>query len=162
MKAYRLKRCRVCGKEYLPTAPNQKYCTECRLGANRVCDANYQREHPEHNRASVSRWQKANLESRAVFGSKWRSLKYANTPISEMLTSTEWLTILAEASGHCAYCDKEAKLTLDHVIPLSKGGKHSADNVVPACSHCNSSKGNRTLAEWQAKERRHEQTEARS
>ena len=85
-------------------------------------------------------------------GSKRRALKYANTLPDEMLTRGQWLAILAEANGHCAYCGKEAKLTLDHVIPLSKGGKHSKDNAVAACAHCNSSKGNRTLAEWKAKE----------
>jgi len=31
---------------------------------------------------------------------------------------------------------------MDHVIPLSKGGKHLPSNVVPACASCNSSKGN--------------------
>lgn len=96
-------------------------------------DAKYAREHPEEL---------------CLRTEKHRALKYANTPISELLTSTEWLAILAEANGHCAYCGKEAKLTLDHVIPLSRGGKHSIANVVPACEHCNKSKGNKTLEEW--------------
>lgn len=96
-------------------------------------------------------WDRAHRETRILHCSKRRSLKYGNTPISEMLTSVEWLAILALADGHCAYCGKEAKLTLDHIIPLSKGGKHSKDNVVPACAHCNSSKGNKTLEEWNAK-----------
>jgi 5-methylcytosine-specific restriction endonuclease McrA len=91
------------------------------------------------------------LERIAVSHSKRRAAKYGNTPISEMLTSTEWLAILTEADGHCTYCSKKAKLTLDHVIPLSKGGKHSKDNVVPACLHCNSSKNNKTLEEWLGK-----------
>jgi 5-methylcytosine-specific restriction endonuclease McrA len=80
--------------------------------------------------------------------SKRRIAKYANTPLDEMLTSTEWLAILAEANGHCAYCGKEAKLTLDHVVPLSKGGKHSKENIVAVCTHCNCSKKDKTLEEW--------------
>jgi len=99
-------------------------------------------------------WKKANSDKVAVSNSKRRAAKYANTPLDEMLTSTEWLAILAEHNGHCHYCDKEARLTLDHVRPLSKGGKHSKDNVVPACGHCNSSKGNKTLEEWWAKRER--------
>jgi 5-methylcytosine-specific restriction endonuclease McrA len=103
-------------------------------------------------RAEASRaWHKANPEKCCAMAAKRRALKYSNTPISEMLTSTEWLAILAEANGHCAYCGKETKLTLDHVIPLSKGGKHSKDNVAPVCGHCNSSKGNKNLEEWNAK-----------
>jgi 5-methylcytosine-specific restriction endonuclease McrA len=103
---------------------------------------------PEKHRASDAKWRKANVEKIAVWASKRRAAKYANTPLNEMLTSTEWLAILAEANGHCHYCGREAKLTLDHVIPLSKGGKHSKDNVVPACLHCNESKKDKTLREW--------------
>lgn len=44
----------------------------------------------------------------------------------------------------CQYCGSTKQLTLDHVIPRSKGGKHSWENVVTACERCNSRKGNRT------------------
>jgi len=47
----------------------------------------------------------------------------------------------------CQYCGSTKKLTLDHVIPRSKGGKHSWDNVVIACEQCNSRKGDRTLSQ---------------
>lgn len=47
----------------------------------------------------------------------------------------------------CQYCGSTKKLTLDHVIPRSKGGKHTWDNVVIACSGCNSRKGDRTPAQ---------------
>lgn len=93
-------------------------------------------------------WRHANPIKDNLQMERYRTLKYANTPVDEMLTSTEWLAILVESQGHCHYCDKEAKLTMDHVIPLSKGGKHSKDNVVAACQHCNSSKNARMLEEW--------------
>ena len=38
--------------------------------------------------------------------------------------------------------------TLDHVTPLSKGGAHVIENLVPACRPCNSSKGDKLLADW--------------
>ena len=47
----------------------------------------------------------------------------------------------------CQYCGAKEKLTLDHVIPISKGGPSSWENVVTACSPCNSKKGNKTPAE---------------
>jgi 5-methylcytosine-specific restriction endonuclease McrA len=93
-------------------------------------------------------WDRANPEKCRLHCSKRRALKYDNTPINELLTETQWQTLLAKYDGHCAYCGKEVKLTLDHVIPLSKGGKHSIDNVVPACLHCNDSKGARTPEQW--------------
>ena len=50
--------------------------------------------------------------------------------------------------GHtCQYCGSTKDLTLDHVIPRSKGGPHTWDNVVAACQQCNYSKGDRSLTE---------------
>ena len=43
----------------------------------------------------------------------------------------------------CQYCGSGKQLTLDHVIPRSKGGQHTWTNVVTACSACNSRKGSR-------------------
>ena len=44
----------------------------------------------------------------------------------------------------CQYCGSTHKLTLDHVIPRSKGGAHTWENVVTACTGCNGRKGDRT------------------
>lgn len=41
----------------------------------------------------------------------------------------------------CQYCGNTKRLTLDHVIPRSRGGTHTWDNVVTACETCNSRKG---------------------
>jgi 5-methylcytosine-specific restriction endonuclease McrA len=41
-------------------------------------------------------------------------------------------------------------MTLDHIIPITKGGNHIKDNVVPACGYCNSSKNNKLLEDWLA------------
>ncbi|KAM3091219.1 HNH endonuclease [Phormidesmis sp. 146-35] len=47
----------------------------------------------------------------------------------------------------CQYCGTTKHLTIDHVIPRSKGGTHTWDNVVAACERCNSAKGDRLLHE---------------
>ncbi|MEB3336903.1 MAG: HNH endonuclease [Leptolyngbyaceae bacterium] len=50
--------------------------------------------------------------------------------------------------GHaCQYCGSTRRLTLDHVLPRSKGGGHTWDNVVAACEPCNHGKGDRTPQE---------------
>ncbi|WP_374215876.1 HNH endonuclease [Frankia sp. AiPs1] len=51
-------------------------------------------------------------------------------------------------SGSCTYCD-EASTETDHIWPLSRGGPDTPDNIVPACSRCNRSKGTKLLTEWQ-------------
>jgi hypothetical protein len=55
--------------------------------------------------------------------------------------------IFARYGGACAYCDSPAE-HLDHVVPLSKGGTDTEDNVLPACAPCNLSKGALLIAEW--------------
>ncbi len=48
----------------------------------------------------------------------------------------------------CQYCDRQvADLTIDHVIPRSRGGLHVWDNVVSACKQCNHRKGGKSIAE---------------
>ncbi|NEO26641.1 MAG: HNH endonuclease [Kamptonema sp. SIO4C4] len=52
--------------------------------------------------------------------------------------------VLKRDKQTCQYCGSRHKLTLDHVIPRSKGGKHCWENVVTACERCNGKKGDRT------------------
>jgi 5-methylcytosine-specific restriction endonuclease McrA len=48
----------------------------------------------------------------------------------------------------CAYCGWEAgKLTIDHIVPKSRGGRTSFENCVSACRPCNTRKGSRTPSE---------------
>lgn len=48
----------------------------------------------------------------------------------------------------CQYCDRQVSdLTIDHVIPRSRGGLHVWDNVVSACKSCNHRKGGKSIAE---------------
>ena len=56
------------------------------------------------------------------------------------------------AKGRCYYCGSltpAADLTMDHIVPLSRGGKTTKSNVVPACKACNSKKKNQLLMEWE-------------
>lgn len=44
----------------------------------------------------------------------------------------------------CVYCGSYQNLTIDHVIPISQGGKSTFENCVTACRHCNNKKNNKT------------------
>jgi hypothetical protein len=60
------------------------------------------------------------------------------------LVPHEWEDKVRSSEGKCSYCLEFVgvdKLTMDHVIPFSRGGPHSIENVVPACLPCNCSKG---------------------
>ena len=59
--------------------------------------------------------------------------------------------ILRRDRHTCQYCGSTKNLTLDHVIPKSRGGQHSWDNLATACNACNARKGDRTPARsWNA------------
>ena len=59
----------------------------------------------------------------------------------------EWIRE-RENPDQCIYCGAEKRLTVDHMIPLSRGGPDHPDNAVWVCSHCNSSKGDKRLYEF--------------
>ena len=52
--------------------------------------------------------------------------------------------VLKRDNHRCQYCGSNKRLTLDHVIPVSKGGEHKWNNVVTACEPCNQRKRDRT------------------
>jgi 5-methylcytosine-specific restriction endonuclease McrA len=56
------------------------------------------------------------------------------------------------SSGICYYCGKKFKaseLTMDHLIPLTRGGRTVQANVVPACKECNNKKKYLLPMEWE-------------
>lgn len=69
-----------------------------------------------------------------------------------MKTGTLFKDVLTAPTDRCIYCSATPppKLTGDHLIPKSRGGLESADNLVWACRSCNSSKQDRDLLEWYA------------
>lgn len=50
-------------------------------------------------------------------------------------------------NGECAYCGSTDNLTIDHIVPKSRGGKSIWENLVTACHNCNNEKDNKTLEE---------------
>ena len=55
--------------------------------------------------------------------------------------------VMARDRHLCVYCKSNKELTIDHVIPVSRGGKSTFENCVAACRPCNNKKGNRTPRE---------------
>lgn len=56
------------------------------------------------------------------------------------------------AKGLCHYCDKAVppkELTLDHLVPVARGGRSTKGNCVPACKDCNNRKKDLLPMEWE-------------
>lgn len=65
------------------------------------------------------------------------------------VTARDWRRLCARHDHRCFYCHaRPARLTMDHIIPIIRGGRHSIGNLIPACVSCNSSKSRRFIMEW--------------
>jgi len=56
------------------------------------------------------------------------------------------------APGLCYYCGRKFKpteLTMDHLVPITRGGKSAQGNLVPACKECNNKKKYLLPTEWE-------------
>lgn len=72
----------------------------------------------------------------------------ATNPDSYNVTVAQWMKIIKDFGNRCAYCNKTGQMTIDHIMPLSRGGRHAIGNLVPACRKCNKNKADLTLSEW--------------
>lgn len=71
----------------------------------------------------------------------------------EMRASSWWKQQIGK--GLCYHCEQKFsrdELTMDHLIPLSRGGRSTKKNIVVACKQCNSLKKNLTVAELRLRE----------
>jgi len=82
----------------------------------------YRRKNPERVKANWKRRQKQRL---SVVGN---------------FTKKEFIYLCSEYGNICLRCKSKKKLTIDHVIPISKGGTNNIDNIQPLCGSCNSIK----------------------
>ncbi|TAF66927.1 MAG: HNH endonuclease [Cytophagales bacterium] len=78
-----------------------------------------------------------------------RLFKYVHLPYKGVILSRH--NIFRRDGNKCQYCGSTQDLTLDHVLPRSRGGLSSWDNLVTACRQCNSKKGDFTPDEAQMK-----------
>lgn len=101
-------------------------------------DKNYPEYHKKWNKTEKG---KANSQ-RNCTKRRAKQKGFINT-----LTSQEWLDILENYNYRCAYCDIEFDCEnlpeKEHVIPISKGGNNTKENVVPSCRSCNCKKSNK-------------------
>ncbi|MEM0951383.1 MAG: HNH endonuclease [Cyanobacteria bacterium P01_H01_bin.74] len=74
-----------------------------------------------------------------------RLLYYVKIPHKSIPISRR--NIMHRDNYACQYCGRQTELTIDHVIPRSKGGQNTWNNVVVACQRCNTLKGSKTIKE---------------
>lgn len=120
----------------------------------KLCDECGSKHHTDHdlNLLYKKRWRDKNkakeLDRIRRKGYKLKHL-YPNIELKH-ITIKEWKRLL---NARCSYCDGAAG-TIDHVIPLSKGGRHSIGNVLPACMACNRAKHTQLLVQYMSMDNR--------
>lgn len=70
---------------------------------------------------------------------------YVRVPYKRIMISRK--NVLRRDRFRCQYCKSRDRLTIDHVLPKSRGGRDTWENLVTACTRCNTRKGNRTPEE---------------
>lgn len=125
----------------------------------------YAKAWAKRNPDKVAAKQRQWLEANPNYHREWKQRRYLIDPYpfreaakvrraremgAEMreVTRDQWDRLCLQYDNRCAYCRSAGPLQKDHVIPLTRGGRHSIGNLLPACKPCNSSKNRKLLVEW--------------
>lgn len=111
----------------------------------RQASANWYQQNRDRRAETTARWRRDNPDRLSEYQRRRRARKLGSNPD---LTLDQWIEVLEEFGHRCAYCGVEGDLEQDHVWPISRGGRHTKDNMAPACRSCNARKGAKLLAEW--------------
>lgn len=151
------------------------YCKECHKLADKswklsdrnnylqVKKSQYENNKEKHTEG-VYRWRKNNPDKMAAIYTRYsqnnKEKVYLKNNKRRVRVKDATFVILDKEikrlySGNCIHCGATENTTMDHLIPVSRGGRHSIGNLVPMCKSCNSSKGKRLYAEWRYKNGRH-------
>jgi 5-methylcytosine-specific restriction endonuclease McrA len=116
----------------------------------------WRRDHPERARESTRNWFKRNPHLVLFYSQKrWAKKRKAVSDLTGISAFTK--KVRSQRLVTCYYCEKlvSGKIAhFDHIIPLSKDGKHCVENLCVACPTCNHSKCAKLLPDW----KKHQQT----
>ncbi|MBU4260150.1 MAG: HNH endonuclease [Proteobacteria bacterium] len=79
-----------------------------------------------------------------------KDIRRERSKARELRASQWWKRQLAK--GVCYYCGKQTppkELTMDHIVPISRGGRSTKSNVVTSCKECNNKKKHLLPMEWE-------------
>ena len=115
------------------------YCKDCK----RSLRLQHKKDNPEKNRKAYLKWRRANPEAAREIA---RRYSYSNRAPKRPPYPKDAYLMLVELFGErCLACGAKENITIDHIVPLSKGGGSQMDNLQLLCKSCNCSKQARTV-----------------
>lgn len=105
----------------------------------------------------IGNWQKKNKAKVRQYKAKWKTTHLAavvrhsqirRTRIAgkqEHYTLDQWMKLCSDCGNICLSCQQPKPLTVDHVVPISRGGNDTIENIQPLCIICNVKKGTKIL-----------------
>ncbi|WP_310877147.1 HNH endonuclease [Priestia megaterium] len=136
----------------------QEFCKECKENNKKDRRSYYQEyfiENKDRKKEYYKEWkQNGGIEIRKTNEGSRRQKKLS---LESTLTVFEWQECLDYFENSCAYCGihndlakelHDNSLHQEHVVPVTKGGAFSKENIIPSCRICNSSKRNMDLEEY--------------
>ncbi|MBT9167844.1 MAG: hypothetical protein DDT19_01187 [Syntrophomonadaceae bacterium] len=150
--------CYRCGSVFEAQRKDARYCRPCKPIRKKLMDAKYK----VANRKKIveqmrvrrkdlyymekqmrwnNKWRKNNREKALAIKSKSQRKRYIS--IIGDYSVNEWLSLKEKYMDTCPAClrkEPEIKLSVDHILPIYKGGTNNIENIQPLCRSCNSKK----------------------
>lgn len=133
--------CRECKTDYRRTQyllNKEKEATQ-----HKIWVSNNQERRRLQNVKATTIWQSRNQDKVKHWKNNNKHKRRASEKSGD-LTLEQWIELCNKYGNACLSCGKSG-VTIDHVVPLSKGGTHTIDNVQPLCGKCNSIKHDKTI-----------------
>ncbi len=109
----------------------------------REIDAQWRRTNSDKDKERKAIWRQENPDKKNAIEHRRKARK---TAAGGSYTAAEWQALIRYYGGRCLCCGRsDVALTVDHVIPISKGGTSNIDNIQPLCMRCNQSKAGKEI-----------------
>jgi len=113
----------------------------------------YDKKYFQDNKEKLMNWSKEYSRKNPEYAKRMKMLsKNRKYGVDHEVPDVKTIRKRMNIFKGCCYCGTKEKLTMEHLMPISKGGDHSENNLFGACFSCNSSKQDRDFKEWYRKQ----------
>lgn len=128
----------------------------------RKANREYTRANSEANKARSKAWYYNNREKALTDSKKWQLENKEKVSNYKLINRHKRRAMVKESGvykvtgkdlakirrNNCVYCGSSENITVEHIIPITRGGTHSIGNLTSACRSCNFSKSGKLIMEW--------------